>query len=451
MMYAVSHLIPTANIKGLETRVKRLAKRKALGKVDKGIEYSIHNEVLEPYEVWDEWTRKTVTRYHSYTWFTIVGSTPKLDGWELVAKYDFEVPVDWHNGEKVCFAHAVPGMVIPEKYRDIDSPFCEHCNVDRKRNNVFLLKHENGDHKVIARTCIKDFLGHTSPEELIRWASFIKSLDESTGMGGGSPEHDSSNPLYTSLIETMAWTVAISDKKGWVSKGRCNWGKEKPTSYDVTTALTDMTIGNYSEEEKAGRKKLLEMCPVTDEHFETAEKVIDLIKETAESDNSDYIYKLNKIVGAGHVSKKNRALFVSGIILLIGEKIKKEREERKKKEAEMKAKMPDVEKGRYEIFGEIKKVNIKTTHYGYHPEDTVKITIEDKEGRKYWGSLPYKVEDKIEFPDEEFIEVYCDEEWYDWIDGLKGRTISLTGTVSVSDRDSKFGFYKRPFKVKLLD
>ena len=448
-MYAASHLIPTENIKGLETKIKRLAKRKGLGKIEKGIECSIHNEVLEPYEVWDKWTEKAVTRYRSYTWFTIMGETPKLEGWELVAKYDFERTAE---GKSVCFAHAVPGMAIPEKYRDINSPFCEHCNVDRKRNNVFLLKHENGDHKVIARTCIKDFLGHTSPEELIRWASFIKSLDESTGTGGGSymcGEHG--DPLYTGLTETMSWALAISDKKGWVSVGRCNFEKETPTSYDVTIALTDPKLAGFNDCEKEYREELLKMCPVTDEHFETAEKVIELIKERAKSDNSDYIYKLNKIVNAGHVSRKNRALFVSGLTVLLGEKIKKEREERRKKEAERKAKMPDVEKGRYEIFGEIKKITIKTTNYGYHPKDTYKITIEDKEGRKYWGSLPSKIEDKIEFPDKEFIEVYCGREWYNWTDGLKGRTISLTGTISVSDRDSKFGFYKRPFKAKLLD
>ena len=449
-VYAASHLIPTDNLKRLETKLKRLSRRKAIGKVETGIEYSIHDEVLEPYKVFDESINRTVTRYRSYTWLTIVGSSPKINGWELVARYEWESTAD---GKRICFAHSVPNMVIPEEYRDIDSPFCEHCNTKRKRNNVFLLKHENGDHKVVARNCIKDFLGHSSPENLIWWASFIKSVNESTVFEGGATGSTSCDNNYTSLIETMAWAVAIYEKKGWVSVGRCNWNKEKPTSYDVDIALTDMNIkdagGNYVYEEceREERRKLLEMCPLIDEHFETAERIIDLIKETSENDNSDYVYKLNKIVGAGHVSRKNRSLFVSGLTLLLGEKIKKEREERKKKELERKAKMPDVEEGRYEISGEIKKATIRTTNYGYSPVETVKVTIEDKEGRRYWGSLPTKIEDKVAFPNVDFIELYDLSEWYDWIDKLEGRTILLRGTVSISDKDSKFGFYKRPHGV----
>ena len=452
-VYAASHLIPTDNLKSLETKLKRLSRRKAIGKVETGIEYSIHDEVLEPYTVWIKRTNRDVTRYRSYTWITIVGSSPKINGWELVARYEWESTAD---GKKICFAHSVPNMVIPEEYRDIDSPFCEHCNTKRKRNNVFLLKHENGDHKVVARNCIKDFLGHSSPEHLIWWASFIKSVNESTEFGGGdSFEECSGDPLYTSLIETMSWAVAIYEKKGWVSVGRCNWDKEKPTAYGVNIALTDMDIKNssgcyvYEDYEREERRKLLEMCPLTDEHFETAERIINLIKKTAENDNSDYIYKLNKIVGAGHVSRKNRSLFVSGLTLLLGEKIKKEREERKKKEIERKSKMLDVEEGRYEISGEIKKATIRTSNYGYSPVETVKVTIEDKEGRRYWGSLPTKIEDKVAFPNEDFIELYDLSEWYDWIDKLEGRTILLRGTVSISDKDSKFGFYKRPHGVRV--
>ena len=111
--------------------------------------------------------------------------------------------------------------------------------------------------------------------------------------------------------------------------------------------------------------------------------------------------------------------------------------------------MLDVEEGRYEISGEIKKATIRTSNYGYSPVETVKVTIEDKEGRRYWGSLPTKIEDKVAFPNEDFIELYDLSEWYDWIDKLEGRTILLRGTVSISDKDSKFGFYKRPHGVRV--
>jgi superfamily I DNA/RNA helicase len=50
------------------------------------------------------------------------------------------------------------GTVIPEKYVQ-DPGNCEHCKTRRKRNNTFILKHEDGSYKQVGSDCIHEFLG----------------------------------------------------------------------------------------------------------------------------------------------------------------------------------------------------------------------------------------------------------------------------------------------------
>jgi len=47
---------------------------------------------------------------------------------------------------------------VPEKYLQ-DPENCEHCKKRRKRNNTFILKHEDGTYKQVGSDCIHEFLG----------------------------------------------------------------------------------------------------------------------------------------------------------------------------------------------------------------------------------------------------------------------------------------------------
>jgi hypothetical protein len=95
--------------------------------------------------------------------------------------------------------------------------------------------------------------------------------------------------------------------------------------------------------------------------------------------------------------------------------------------AEEKAKAQDVPTGTVRIWGEVLKVDLKETRFG----EVLKMTVKDhRNGFVVWGSVP-------SIYDDEGVAVFVG----------KGDHISFTATVTPSDKDAKFGFFKRPRKA----
>jgi hypothetical protein len=85
----------------------------------------------------------------------------KLNGWEIVATYD-------HDLDAGSIIRQVHGHVLPAELLNAP-PACEHCGVNRRRNNTFFLKCDE-TYKQVGRSCLVDFTGHKSPEKLVRAA-----------------------------------------------------------------------------------------------------------------------------------------------------------------------------------------------------------------------------------------------------------------------------------------
>lgn len=89
-----------------------------------------------------------------------------------------------------------------------------------------------------------------------------------------------------------------------------------------------------------------------------------------------------------------------------------------------------VPEGRYEITGEILYTKWYESDYG----PCLKCTIRDDRGFRVFGSVPTAIVD------------YTESEKIDLI----GQRIHLTGTVTQTEDDNKFGFFKRPAKAELI-
>jgi len=143
---------------------------------------------------------------------SVSGESPKINGWELAAVV---VPVNTEDGNKNIIL-TVPDFIIPERFRANDT-FCEHCNSQRRRNNVFVLHNINTDEfKQVGRSCIADFLGHASPESFMFSAGWPRQFQEMFEEGlefkcGYVAEYGTKNFL--------AYTAAVIDVCGWVSRG----------------------------------------------------------------------------------------------------------------------------------------------------------------------------------------------------------------------------------------
>lgn len=160
-------VIPSYRIPELEKRVSTLNKRMKSGMVG-GLTIEIVSKETKK-------VKRDQKEYAvEYTNCKLIGSPPVLEGWELIAV------VDHRNGNLV---RTVPGKELPAKFRDVDPRNCDHCKVDRFRNETVILKNvENDDEYVqVGKSCLKDFLGHTNPAIYFKYAEMVFEIGEMLG------------------------------------------------------------------------------------------------------------------------------------------------------------------------------------------------------------------------------------------------------------------------------
>lgn len=116
--------------------------------------------------------------------------------------------------------------------------------------------------------------------------------------------------------------------------------------------------------------------------------------------------------------------------------------EREAKRAAEKLEADDVVVGRHEFTGTVLKTEFKSNAYG----GRMVMTVKEDRGFILWGSIPSSLE---------AFEVFrsCPDTGDTWTEqrGLdRGDRVKFVATAEMSDRDSKFGFFKRPAKAELL-
>lgn len=235
-----------------------------------------------------------------YLLVTIHGTTPKLDGWRLVACIE--------QLEKENMVRCVPGETCPVEYRTTGY-HCDHCGTDRRRKEVFVLGHDDGRHVQVGRNCIADFLGGKDPEALLRWAAFMAEFGkfiESCGAEGDYYGCGGGPVAYT--IERVIETTAIVVRRlGWISRKMVEGSMDPSTSDTVSLILNPPkmgTVGRYELERFIEKRQLY----IENSDKELAEKAIEWGKTL---NGTDYEYNLGVLCRAGIVPAKSIGLAVS--------------------------------------------------------------------------------------------------------------------------------------------
>jgi len=81
-----------------------------------------------------------------------------------------------------------------------------------------------------------------------------------------------------------------------------------------------------------------------------------------------------------------------------------------------------VIEGRIEICGRVVSTKWVENNFSYHGGSVLKIVVRDNRGFKVWGTCPSAIASDVE----------------------KGTKVTFTATVTKSDKDEDFGFFKRP-------
>ncbi len=100
----------------------------------------------------------------------LLGVSPKLPG-----GFVFCATLEHHTTGNII--RAVPGVEVPEEFRTVE-PRCDHCNLTRSRKDTYLVRDALGAWKQVGHSCVANYLGHTSLEQIGYCAEVIKTVRE---------------------------------------------------------------------------------------------------------------------------------------------------------------------------------------------------------------------------------------------------------------------------------
>ena len=383
-----SYLIPVDNVPALARHAGRLLERGRRANVDCALEWRI-----EP--------RPQVLRDGDLLqWVTILVRPPRTAAWSLAARYDID---PWDKAATI--PRSVPGVALPRRYWTLDDPVCEHCGTVRDRRAVFLLAHADGRHMLVGRSCLRAFLDHPDPERI---AALFDALDPDEIVGGhlfrdpGSPDCGAG---YLDAAEELAWTAAIVARHGWRSVAKS----------DATHTATASRLAFLMNPPHAKLASLWHAeraaCEPGDEHRATAGRTVELVR--AAPADSEYLVKLKALAEASAIHVRDRALWCSAITLDI-------RDRARQREREAAASASPIEPGRQVVEGRILKLEVRD----YRNFVREVMTVQDRHGRKFWGTQP------------RFL-----------YEAKEGDPVAFRADVEPSREDPAFGFFKRPTRV----
>lgn len=148
-----------------------------------------------------------IVRYFAVT---VTGKSPRLNGWSFVARLD-----SLEGGVMVSCTPSFEGKV-PTRYRSADTcGDCDHCKLNRRRHQTYLLQNEAGDFTQVGSSCLTSFFAGKSPESIVAamqliWEVCAKAESESSGCGGGGD--------YVDATTYLAHVAAAVRKYGWMSR-----------------------------------------------------------------------------------------------------------------------------------------------------------------------------------------------------------------------------------------
>jgi hypothetical protein len=225
---------------------------------------------------------------------TIIGVAPCIDGWYLAARIE--------NHEIIGkLVRIVPGPFADDDYSEFrDHDFgCDHCRTHRRRNDVFVLKNEDGNVKVVGRNCLADYLRCDNAEDFARYAQFCDecanwddaSLSECAyeeGFGGRG------GPQSVAIKSFLAVVNCCIRRLGWISRTAAMDGGA--TADDAMFVI----FGNPKDSKAFITKNELY---VSDDDKDIASIVVEWAK-ALEPDKSEYLDVISKIAIAGATDSK---------------------------------------------------------------------------------------------------------------------------------------------------
>lgn len=280
--------VPSFNLQTLISRLTELAAKAA----DLGVP-AIQWTVGEGTVHYVKWCQCEVCIHEkeprTYYPVTVEGEAPKFNGWQLVAALEHTPAGNVVRG--------VPGLIVPERYRTAAND-CDHCQLARKRSETFVVFSETEAYKQVGRSCIADFLGHST--QFLEYAEYVREFesafidaDEPGGFGHRDRSFDAH--LY------LAYVGLALAKGGWVSRTQAR------ESINAGSSTADLAVNLLFPSVESKREY------PTKEHFEEASAALAWVKSdlAGRQNLSDYEHNLVMIASKEAIEHRDTGIIAS--------------------------------------------------------------------------------------------------------------------------------------------
>lgn len=215
----ITTTITIRNLEWLQEKVKQLQnKAKKLGFTPVTI------DCVNSYRK-DEWVNqiKVSNLYHDVT---LTYQIIKIEGWQFIAKID----------GKENMIYCAPLQILPPEQLHYDMN-CEHCNINRERFTVYVLRNEAGLYKRVGSSCLAKYLGIDAAHVLLMADIFsdITELEDDDNL-------QSYSGIYEyNLRQIFSVTKFVLRRCGYTSITKAKEAGTVSTASVVTNIITELS------------------------------------------------------------------------------------------------------------------------------------------------------------------------------------------------------------------
>jgi hypothetical protein len=339
----------------------------------------------------------------------IEGVAPRINGWSIAAKIE-------NNPTIGKIVRVVPGPFEDDDYsgyRDHDFS-CDHCNTNRRRNDVFVLKNDDGFEKVIGRNCLADYLRVEDAEAFARFAEFCEQCSALTDAGCCDEEREFGGRGYRpnlGLESFLSVVQCCTRRLGWTSRSQAY---DDPGATATADSAYYVIFGYGKHHEEFIERNELE---VSDGDRDLAEKAVEWVSNLtpADTSRSEYLDVIRRIGQAGETDEKLSGYAASIIRAYQKDQEWKAEREEKAKNTKTKVHVGSPKERLKDLIVQVLRVRYYESNFG--TKTIVAMELDNGDGTV--SPLTWFASSSLEF-----------EEGADYI---------FTGTVKEHKSDDRFG------------
>lgn len=125
-----------------------------------------------------------------------VSGKAQISNWEFIATIEHSKPINIIRSFR-------PEVEIPEHFYTVDT-FCEHCKTRRYRKDTYIVRNtETGEFKQVGKSCLKDFTGGLSAEQVASYISWFDEVIKGEYVEPGFKSYDSTEEVLQFAVESV--------------------------------------------------------------------------------------------------------------------------------------------------------------------------------------------------------------------------------------------------------